>query len=61
MGAMGNLFINNQSQSQSQSQSRSQSQGQSQFQTHSQSQIQRSIWDIYANNLYGYALMKKLP
>ena len=26
-----------------------------------QSQSQRSIWYIDANNLYGYALMQKLP
>ena len=30
-------------------------------QSQSQSQSQRSIWYIDANNLYGYALMQKLP
>ena len=29
--------------------------------TSNQSQSQRSIWFIDANNLYGYALMQKLP
>ena len=48
-GVMGNRYIK----SQSQNQNRSQSQN--------QSQSQRSIWYIDANNLYGYALMQKLP
>ena len=30
-------------------------------QSQSQSQSQRSLWYIDANNLYGYALMQKLP
>ena len=37
------------------------SQSQSQNQSGSHSQSQRPIWYIDANNLYGYALMQKLP
>ena len=48
---MGSRYINSQSQVQSQSHSQNQS----------QSQSQRSMWYIDANNLYGYALMQKLP
>ena len=62
-GVMGNRYINGgtwtKSYSQSQSQSQNHSQNQSQNQI--QSQSQRPICYIDANNLYGYALMQKLP
>ena len=56
-GVMGNRYINGGRWTKSYSQSQNQNQSQSQ----SQSQTQRSIWYVDANNLYGYALMQKLP
>ena len=50
---MGDRYVNSNNNSQSQSQI------QSQIQSHSHNR--REIWDIDANNIYGYALMQKLP
>ena len=61
-GVMGNRYIKSQSQSQSQ---RSIREPASQMAEHGEawkkSHGRRSIWYIDANNLYGYALMQKLP
>ena len=53
-GVMGNRYIKSQSKSQSQTSIREPA---SQMAKHDR----RSIWYINANNLYGYALMQKLP
>ena len=65
-GVMGDRYIRSQSQSQSQNQSqRSIREPASQMAEHSEtwtkSHDRRSIWYIDANNLYGHALMQKLP
>ena len=54
-GVMGNRYIKSQNDSYSQNQSQSQSQ------RSMAEHDRRSIWYIDANNLYGYALMQKLP
>ena len=63
-GVMGDRYISNQSQGYSQSQ-RSIREPASQMAEHGEewtkSNDPRSIWYIDANNLYGYALMQKLP
>ena len=52
-GAMSKRYINSQSQGHIH--------GETWAKPYSQNQSQRSIWYIDANNLYGYALMQKLP
>ena len=56
-GVLGNRYFKSQSHSQNQSRSHSQNQSNRSMAEHDQ----RCIWYIDANNLYGYALMQKLP
>ena len=58
-GVMGNRFIY--SQSNNKSNSNSESNNNNNRTSNSNSNSNRSIWYIDANNLYGYALMQKLP
>ena len=58
---MGNRYLDSQNQSRCQCHGETWAKPYSQNQNQTQSQCQRSIWYIAANDLYGYALMQKLP